>query len=209
MACGDRDQRVGGEQRTGQVAAQVVESLPLDRFGKAEKPQVVHRGDQAPHHRTVALRHEEVGREEHVDAVEEHQDPLDDHPEELQGRSDRQQEPGRQVMKAEAGAERGGERRRRRLVGGGEGVGVEVQLDARVDLGQAGQDVPLVPADAGHLLEEREDVDPDGEHVLAPHLAPPPAAQACRNRPREVAREVGEEGDGDGDAPAHGGASVH
>jgi enoyl-CoA hydratase/carnithine racemase len=124
-------------------------------------------------------------------------------------RSDRQQEAGRQMVEAEARARSDWQRRRRRLVGRGEGVGVEVQFDRRIDLGEQAQQVPRVPPDPGHVLEERERVDPDREHLVAvdrpPPLPPHPGGQGAG----EVAREVAEERQGDGEPPCHDRESVH
>ncbi len=123
--------------------------------------------------------------------------------------ANREQEPVRDVVDPEAGAQRRRQRRRRGLLRRGEGVRVQVQLDRGVDLGEPRQQVPLVPPHAAHPLEEREDVHPDRQRLLAEDGVPVPPPHARRQGAEDVPQQVTEERKSDPEAACHRRERVH
>ena len=74
-----------------------------------------------------------------------------------------------------------------------EGVAVEVVRDSRIASIELDEEVPLVPADAGEALEEREDVDPDHRYLLPEEHSATPMAPALAEGTDNVAGDRQEE----------------
>ena len=68
---------------------------------------------------------------------------------------------------------------------------------------QRREQIPLVPSDPGHVLEERIDVDAYRSNLLAEDSAPVKAAPASAKGAREVPADVDEETCGGGETAEH------
>ena len=201
---GHRDQAVGVAQGAGQTAPEAGQGLRRDGLGHGGEGEIVHRRHLGAAEGLLLAVEEEVGREEHVVAVEEAQQRLDHPAQDQQGRADREQEPGRDLVHPEPHVAGARHRRRRRLVRREKGLGIEVVAEPVVTAIERREQVPLVPPDPGHVLEEGVGVDGNGRHLLGqnhPALESPPAGA---QRSREVAGDRREEAQGRHDASEHG-----
>ncbi len=109
----------------------------------------------------------------------------------------------REMVDPETGSQRRRHRPRRGLLRRGERVRVQTQLDRGVGLGEPRQEVPLVPPDPAHPLEEREDVHPDRQRLLAEDRVAVPPPHARRQGAEDVAQQVAEERQGDPEPACH------
>ena len=64
-----------------------------------------------------------------------------------------------------------GHLRRRRVVRGEKGPGIEVVGDSVVSTIEGGEEVPLVPSDTCHAFEKWVDIDPDSDLLAVVHDA--------------------------------------
>jgi len=94
-----------------------------------------------------------------------------------------------------------------RIVGGEKGPGVEVEGEAVVSVIEGGEQIPLVPSDTRHALEEGVDIDADRGDFLPEHRAAMKAPPARTQRAREVAKNVEEKTDRGDEALDHEGQS--
>ena len=76
---------------------------------------------------------------------------------------------------------------------GQERVGIEVKAQAVVSPVHRREQIPLIPADAGHALEEGEDVDADNPEFFATDQTPPYTAQACTKSAHQITQNVKKE----------------
>jgi hypothetical protein len=162
--------------------------------------------DRRHHHRSegqLAARHEEIRREGHPVAVEEAQQRFHHPAQELQRQPDGKQEIGRQMVDSEPHPPVARHDRSRRLVRRAESVGIKVEEQPVVAPIHGGEEIPLVPADARHALEEREHV--HRHRGFAPalgHTAHEPVP-ATGQRPRQIAGDVSDEPSGGGQGSGH------
>ena len=96
-----------------------------------------------------------------------------------------------------------GHLRRGRIIGGEKGPGVEVEGETVVSVIEGGEQIPLVPSNTRHALEERVDIDADRTDFLPEHRAGMEATPAGAQRTREVAENVGKESNRGTEAANH------
>ena len=94
------------------------------------------------------------------------------------------------------------------IVRGEEGAGVEVVGDAVVATVKGGEEVPLVPSDAGHAFEEWIDIDSDGDLLPAVHDTVLEASPAGAQGANRVAGDIDEETDCGREAVEHGSTMI-
>ena len=187
-------------QRPGQVEGEAVESLRRNGLGHRREGHVVNGDDLRPAERRLVAVEEEVRCEQHVVTVEEPEHGFDEGPQQTEGPANRKQEPGRNLVDSEPHLPAA---RRRRLFRGEKSSGVKVVNEAVVTIVEFFKEVPLVPPDPGHTLEERVDVDSNRRHLLAADDAAMKAPPARTESAGKVPEDGDEETRGGGETAEH------
>jgi hypothetical protein len=149
----------------------------------------------------------EVGRKDNLIAVQDPQKGLDDVSQKDQSRSNGQQKTGWYLVDAKPHGAVPRHLRRRWIIRGEEGAGVEVIGDSVVSTVKGGEEVPLVPSDTGHAFEKRVDIDPNSDLLPVVHNAGMEASPTGAQCANHVARDIDEETECGREAVEHGGQS--
>ena len=108
---------------------------------------------------------EEIGREHEVVIVEYPQERFDASAQREDCRSDRQEKPFRDLVRAQTHVPGPWGFGGCWFVRGEEGVAVEVELDAVITFVEFAEQMPFIPANTGLVLEQRKNVDADNNNV--------------------------------------------